>query len=344
MVGGSKWAAKVTSYNQLLLAIPRYLIELLLVSFVVLLVLFKVLSEENVMSIIPTLSMFGVAAIRLLPSSSTFSSGMAQLRYGRDGVSRLYKDLKEWEFDNLFVEGRNKKIEGGNGRSFESLVLSDVKFKYRSSDSYILRGVSFEIFAGESIGLIGGSGAGKTTLVDIVLGLLDPVEGRIVYNNENIHDVGGGWRSQVAYLPQQVFIIDDTIMRNVALGVDDSEIDYDRLARALERARLTDFVEGLLDGYDTVLGERGVKMSGGQRQRIALARAFYHERNVLVLDESTSALDVETEAEVIDEIRMLHGKVTMIIIAHRHSMLKNCDRIYKLEEGEVVELSLDSYG
>ena len=193
-----------------------------------------------------------------------------------------------------------------------------------------------EITAGQSIGLIGPSGSGKTTLVDLLLGLLDPQEGEACFNGKPLKECLREWRAQIAYLPQQVFLVDDTLRRNVALGVAEAEIDNDRLQEALRQARLWELVEHLPQGLDTMLGERGVRLSGGQRQRVALARAFYHHREILVMDEATSALDNETEREIVEEIQRLKGSKTMIVIAHRVTTVQHCDWIYKLENGRII--------
>ena len=183
---------------------------------------------------------------------------------------------------------------------------------------------------------MGSSGSGKTTLVDVLLGLLDPQEGEISYNGKPMGDSLSKWRSQVAYLPQQVFLIDNTFRNNIALGMEDEEINDIQLHEAIRQARLKDLVEQLPNGVETLLGERGIRLSGGQRQRVSLARAFYHGRSVLVMDEATSSLDNETELEIVDEIKHLKGKKTMIVIAHRLSTIQHCTRIYRLENGEIT--------
>ena len=185
--------------------------------------------------------------------------------------------------------------------------------------------------------MIGPSGSGKTTMVDVVLGLLEPQKGKIYYNGKDLIESLDEWRAQVAYLPQQVFIIDNSLRNNIALGMEAEEIDDVQLHEAIRQARLTELAEQLPDGVETILGERGIRLSGGQRQRVALARAFYHGRSVLVMDEATSALDNETEQEIVEEIRHFKGKKTMIVIAHRLTTVQHCDRIYRLENGEITE-------
>jgi len=323
------------SRSQLIAIMPRYLLELLMIFFVVLLAVGTLLLERDIQTLVPTLGMFGVAALRLLPSANTFSNGLIQLRYGRDAVSRLYRDLTKLEQMEIKSPEANPDAPQV---AFKSLRLENVSFSYPDAPRKALHGITLDVHAGESIGLIGTSGSGKTTLVDTLLGLLEPQEGELIYNDESLTpDVLSKLRAQVAYLPQQVFLIDNTLSQNVALGVDAEEIDIARLNEALQKARLSELVEQLPQGIDTMLGERGVRLSGGQRQRIALARAFYHGRDVLIMDEATSALDNETEREIVDEIKRLKGRNTMIVIAHRLSTLQHCDRIYRLEHGQVVQ-------
>ena len=220
--------------------------------------------------------------------------------------------------------------------TFKSLKIDNISFQYPNAKTKAINSVSFEIHSGESIGIIGPSGSGKTTLIDILLSLLKPQEGRILYNSALLSEKEGNWRSQIAYLPQQVFLIDSSLKLNVALGDDESSFDEKRLTSALKKARLSELADQLPQGVDTLLGERGIRLSGGQRQRVALARAFYHGRNILVMDEATSALDNETEREIVNEIELLKGEVTMIVIAHRLTTLQHCDKIFKLKDGQIV--------
>jgi len=221
--------------------------------------------------------------------------------------------------------------------SFRVLEMKNLSFIYPNSKVEALKNINLKLKSGESVGLIGASGSGKTTLVDVLLGLLEPQTGSIVFNERPLRESLSDWRSQAAYLPQQVFLIDNTLKRNVALGVDDAQIDDSRLHKALHQARLSELLEQLPNGVETLLGERGIRLSGGQRQRVALARAFYHGRSVLVMDEATSALDDATEKEIVEEIIHLKGKITMIVIAHRLTTVQHCDRIYRLEHGRIVE-------
>lgn len=320
---------------QMIATVPRYLVELIIVAFLVLLVVGTYLMGFDTETLLPTISVFGMAAMRLMPSANMVMSGLSQMRVARHATSVLCRDMSQLLSGSIPLERENHRTLASP--VFESLVLDGLWFRYPSSQ-VVLKDISIRIEAGESIGIIGTSGSGKTTLVDIMLGLLDPIEGKLIYNGLPLDKHMDAWRACVAYLPQHVFLMDNTLRHNVAMGIEDADIDEQRLQESLRQARLADLVEQLPDGLETMLGERGVRLSGGQRQRVALARAFYHERSVLVMDESTSALDKETEREIVDEIRRLKGNKTMIVIAHRLTTLQHCDRIYRLEKGEIVQV------
>lgn len=345
--GATDYAASMVR-SQTVSTAPKYLLELVLICFVVALVLVTLKLEHSLQSLAPVLALFGIAALRLLPMINVFSNGISQLRFNRNTVRQLYEDLKQLETANQSRPSserrrnendvtNNSHFEDGVQERFTDLDLKNVNFSYPGTSRKALCGISLEIRSGESIGLVGPSGSGKTTLVDVLLGLLVPQNGEILYNGVPLRESLGQWRNQIAYLPQQVFLVDNTLRSNVALGEEESEIDDDRVMTALHQARLSELAEQLPNGVNTVIGERGVRLSGGQRQRVALARAFYHGRSVLVMDEATSALDTETEAEIVAEIQRLKGLKTMVVIAHRLSTVQYCDRIYRLDNGVVVE-------
>jgi ABC-type multidrug transport system fused ATPase/permease subunit len=342
----SRNLADIRIKSQLITTSPQYLIELTMVIFVVLLVFVTIITRRDTEILLTTISMFAIASARLIPSVNSILTDVTRLRQGRDTVSILYRDLKyiSSDIDGLdFKDFDVKSMEHQKGEKlslshdgFETFKLENVGFSYSDREQYALRDVSIEIKRGDSVGIIGPSGSGKTTFVDVILGLLKPQEGEIFYNGKLLKDELPKWRAQVAYLPQDVFLIDDTLRRNVALGVSDDEIDDEQVINALRQAQLKELIERLPKGLDTVIGEHGSRLSGGQRQRIALARAFYYGRNVLVMDESTSALDTETEKEIIKEITMLKGVKTLIVVAHRLSTLKHCDVIYRIENGVIT--------
>lgn len=326
----SKFAAK----SEMISSIPRYLLEFFIVNFVVFLVIGAILLNYEMLVILPMLGVFGVAALRLLPISNALSTSLVQLRYSDDAITKLYNDLKDYGTAYLNKPSISKEIIEN---SFISLKIDNISFNYPNQDFQALNELSFELIAGQSIGLIGSSGAGKTTLVDVLLGLLEPQNGKIFYNDISLHSSMKEWQSQVAYLPQQVFLIDDSLKKNIALGVDDFDIDEKRLDDAIRQSSLSEIVNQLPQGIETIIGERGIRLSGGQRQRVAIARAFYYDKSVFILDESTSALDNETEKEIVEEIKLLKGKKTLIVIAHRPSTVMHCDIIYKLQNGRIID-------
>lgn len=330
---GAKGYASVSTKSAMITTSPRYLLEFLLVAFVVFTVFISIMLGEDLKSLLPTLGMFGIASLRLVPAANQILSGITKIRFGRNSVALLYSDLQYLEQQ---VNLDNETIRT-NVSAFQLLSLYNVSFSYPSTQQQALNDVSLEINKGDAIGLTGPSGSGKTTFVDILLGLMKPQSGEINFNGQPLSNNLSEWRSQVAYLPQQVFLIDSSLRNNVALGLDEHEIDDEKVEEALRQARLSDLVKQLPQGFDTMLGERGIRLSGGQRQRVALARAFYHDRNVLVMDESTSSLDNETEREIVEEIKRLKGNKTLIIIAHRLTTLQHCNRIYQLERGGLVK-------
>jgi len=316
--------------TEVLTNIPRHLIEFSLILFLTIVVVLELLNNGNIVDLLPTLAMFGVASLKLVPSVNSIANGVIQLRFNRNTVSLLFNDVRKFKA----LKRQNRM---SSDKKFDSIELNSLSFQYPKAQTQAISNISLSIKNGESIGLIGSSGSGKTTLVDVILGLLVPSEGEIFLNGEKINDNMQEWQRMVAYLPQEVFIIDDTLKNNIALGVDPKDINDKDLKDALERSKLKEVISNLPEGVNTRLGERGISLSGGQRQRVAIARAIYHKREVLVMDEATSALDEQTEREVVNEIKRLKGNVTMIIIAHRHKTLAYCDRIYRLSNGCIVE-------
>jgi ATP-binding cassette, subfamily B, bacterial PglK len=319
---------------QLISLAPRYVIEFLLVSFIVAMVSIFISLNYDVSSMMAILSVYGVASMRLMPIATSINASRIQFQFSKDSISRLYEDIYRFNSNkiNLIDDFQCKKL------TFESLKVENVNFSYKKTNQLTLKNISLTINKGEVIGFIGESGSGKTTLLDLMLGLLSPNSGEVTINGQSMQSVLPCWRENIAYLPQQIFLIDDTLAKNIALGCDENEINKKQLMLAIKNAQLSEMVNNLEKGVKTAIGERGVRLSGGQRQRVALARSFYHKRDVLVMDESTSALDLTTEREVVKEIERLKGDKTIIIIAHRLQTLKNCDRIYKLSKGSIVDV------
>jgi ABC-type multidrug transport system fused ATPase/permease subunit len=333
--------AKIHSGTQVtflsLLAIPRYLIEVTMVLFVVSYSLYVIFFTNEAARLFSVLAMFGVAGFRLLPALTSISSGIASMNYSSFALGELYKDLKYIEQNSPKKELLDHiKIQIDSALNI--IELKNISFHYPKTQKKVLNNLSLKIEAGASIGLIGASGSGKTTLVDLILGLHPFIQGKLLINGAEIDRYGWEkWLRQVAYIPQSVFLVDDTLEKNIAFGLPENEIEEEKIKKAITYAQLDKLVKTFPDGTKTVLGERGIRLSGGERQRIALARAFYHDKNVLILDEATSALDNETEKQITEVINKLHGKKTIIVIAHRLSTVKACDIIYKMQNGKIIK-------
>ncbi len=331
-VNQSKTSADILSKNETSLTVissaPRYLIELILTSFIVISVLISIIFNYKLDMVIPTLSMFILACIRILPMVYQFLNSYSAILFSRDAVEKLYDDyIYHINFEKkLYVNDLNKN------EKFKSLKLDNISFKYDGTKNFIFKNLDLEIKPGDSIGIIGKSGIGKTTLIDILLGLLKVSEGKSYYNGSLLETSIDVWRSKIAYLPQQVFLINDTVFNNIALGTDKKNIDFEKVRNCLSEAKLDSYIDNLPNGIDTFIGERGIRMSGGQRQRLALARAFYFDKEVIIMDESTSSLDKTTEAEILDKINFLKNKKTLIVIAHRESTVAHCDKVVKIED------------
>lgn len=326
--------SKVALKYDMISIIPRYLLEVGMISFIVVLVLYQVLLGQEANELLPILAMISIATVRLLPSANQFIIGLTKLRHSRHAISTLYQDINLSEkFQSADEIKYKSKFD-----DFKKIELQNISFTYPTRKQKTISNLSMKIKSGQSIGIIGTSGSGKSTLLDILLGLLDIDSGQILYNDKQTDgSYLTEWRSKVAYLPQKVFIIDETIRNNIALGVHNSEIDTFKLNKAIKQSQLNDLIKELPKGEDTILGDKGIQLSGGQLQRIALARAFYFERDVLIMDEATSSLDNETEEEIVNEIKKLKGDKTLIVVAHRFSTLMHCEYIYRLEGGVFID-------
>lgn len=326
------------SFQQL----PRIVVEALLITFVVGFVSISLILVERSDSLVSVLSIFAIASVRILPSASQLLTCMGVLRNNVPTLNRLYLDLKELEQpgavrNSAMSPARNSRMRSSHHQSFDRKIEIDrINYCYPQADRHSLTDASLTIHKGESIALIGRSGAGKTTLVDVFLGLLIPQSGNIQVDGVSIYQDLRAWQNLIGYIPQSVFLMDDTIERNIAFGVPDEQIDRQKLDNAIELAQLSELIAQLPDGFQTYVGENGVRLSGGQRQRIGIARAIYHDREILVLDEATSALDNETESLISEALRKLGRTKTTIVIAHRLTTIEHCDRIYEMSNGQIV--------
>lgn len=318
---------------------PAYIIEGICVSGLLFAVCIQTAILNNSASMVATLAAFAIGAFRVLPSLGRISSAINIILYSFEGLNSVYINIVE---ARNYVKENHADIKGedempNNTLSFQhTLEIRNLSFAYENQREDVIHQLDMSIQKGQSIAFIGQSGAGKTTLADIILGLLTPREGAVLLDGIDIHHLGKRWRQVIGYVPQSVYLADDTIRFNIAFGETRNEVDDNRVWKALEQAQLKEFVEGLPEGIDTYVGDRGIRFSGGQRQRMAIARALYYEPQILVLDEATAALDTETEQAVMQSIDALQGKITMIIVAHRLTTIKNCDVIYEIKNGSAI--------
>lgn len=329
------WAERERKYRFMQVA-PRPVMETVCITGVMLVIVLKLLNGTSSAYFITTIAVFAVAAFRLLPSINRITNFMSIIMFNLPRIDAVYGELRR--LDNIAKIHSYKKEESSDKLfSFNSdIVIDKVSFKYPGKDDYVLEDISFTIMKNQSVAFIGPSGAGKTTLADIILGVLEPDSGKVLVDGRSIADYYSKWQQKIGYIPQNIYLLDDTIRNNILYGIDRAESDEDKLWNALEGAQLKEFVSELKDGLDTVIGENGVCISGGQRQRIGIARALYNDPEVLVLDEATSALDNETEAAVMEAINFLSGKKTLIIIAHRLSTIEKCEVVYEVNEKQVT--------
>lgn len=311
--------------------LPKLFIESLAIMGLVIIVIAKILIDNDISSLLPILALFATAAFRLMPSVNRVLGSIQAVQYGLPSIETVYDEI------NKLTEFQQTSSLGMEIAFKKKLSFEKVSFKFASVPDLVLREVSLSIYIGESIGIIGGSGAGKSTFIDLLLGLLKPIAGDVLVDGVNIQNNLRSWQNQIGYVPQTIYLTDDSLKKNIAFGLSDEAINDEAITKAVYAAQLDGFIKSLPEGLDTEVGERGVRLSGGQRQRIGIARALYHDPKILVLDESTSALDNKTEAEVMESIKALQGEKTIIIVAHRLTTIKHCDRIFRFENGEVVD-------
>jgi len=326
-IGGSLIDGKEQALQQL----PKYFLELIAVSILSVLILVLVYQDVSIALIIPTVGLFAAAAFRIMTSANRIISSLQGLRYASPVIELFQLELVRGEDidESKTTASRILKFK-------EEVNLKGIYFAYEGSHFQVLMGVNLKVHKGQTLGIIGSSGAGKSTLIDLILGLLTPTSGAIEVDGININSNMRSWQSSVAYVQQNIFLLDDTIRKNIAFG--QAIIDEDLVFRCVRMAQLEEFIAGLPNGLDTIVGERGARISGGQRQRIGIARALYRSAELIIFDEATSALDIDTEREVMSAINSLRGKITMIIIAHRLSTIESCDVVYKLDSGILVRV------
>lgn len=319
---------------------PRLLIETIFIASILGYIILYILAGNDASTLVPILTAFGVAAIRMMPSVNRINTYMTDISYFRPCLDYVYENMNINEISKKNNQTL-KPVDATKTMALRDRIeLRDIVYAYPNTDKLIFDHADMVIPCGKSVGIMGPSGAGKSTIVDILLGLLKVRTGTILCDGVDIFDNYPAWLSRIGYIPQSIYLVDEPIRNNIAFGIAESEIDDARIWDALEEAQLAAFIRGLPEGLDTAIGDRGVRLSGGQRQRLGIARALYHNPEILVFDEATSALDNETEAAVMDAINSFHGRKTMIIIAHRLNTIEKCDMIYKVDAGKITRTVL----
>ncbi len=332
-----KKAINAEKINSVVTMMPRLLIEAVSVASVLAVIMGLLSAGQSIDRLMPQLTAFAFAAVRLLPSTTRISGAVNSAAFQEPMLDNLIKNLKAAK--NLESQKHRHpdiKKEQAALTYEKQFELRNIRFRYPNAPADVLDGADMVIPAGKSVGIIGTSGSGKTTAVDILLGLLLPQSGEVLADGRDIREDYAGWLSHVSYIPQAIYMLDDTIRANIAFGQKKEDIDDAQVLRAIEEAQLKPFLDSLPQGMETKIGERGVRLSGGQRQRIGIARALYTDPEIVIFDEATSALDNETEAAIMESVNSLHGRKTLVIIAHRLTTIEECDIIFKVENGKII--------
>jgi len=326
------------TFHEVTSLLPRYFLETLAMVAVVLIAVVFLLSNRPLGGFAPILALYAMAVTRLLPAMITINSSLVEIRYRRPGFELVCAELKALE--NSVVEtsdhAKDRTMMTIRGTMAGTIALENVHYRYAGATSEALKDVSLIIQTGTMVGFVGTSGAGKSTLIDVIVGLLAPTEGRVLVDGVDIHQDLPTWQRQIGYVQQNIYLLDDSIRRNIAFGLPDDQIDDRAVARAIQAAQIESFVQSLPRGSETRVGHEGIRLSGGQRQRIAIARALYHDPNILVMDEATNALDHDTESEIMEAVCALQKNKTLIIVAHRPSTVEACDRLFRLDAGRII--------
>jgi len=326
----SKVHSNLITFNQL----GRFFLELICIIGLCGFIITMISKGIEMNSILTTITVFTAAAFKMIPSFNRIIGGFQNLKFYKPALDKIYSSFK-FSINNENIESGKDSIDLMN-----SICVKNLSYSYERKSNLIIKDVSFKIQKNQIVGFIGESGSGKSTLIDIIVGLQKPISGKIMVDGINIKNNLRSWQNNIGYIPQSIYLTDDSILKNIAIGIEESLINLSVVKKVVKLAQLKKFIDSLENGLNTKVGERGVQLSGGQRQRIGIARALYHNPGVLVFDEATSALDMKTEEGIIDSIRLLKGKKTIIIVSHRHSSLSDCDKIYSLIDGKVVESNI----
>jgi len=331
-----KETIRIDHYEKVMLQTPRLLIEIVTVVLIVGLMMYFIGVGNDPQVFLIKMSLFAVAAIRIMPSIARISTSLSTMRIYSHALDLLINDIKTAK---CLISNNSPKVEKNiqDKLYFQNVIsLNNVSFAYENSHMNVIQELSLKIKSKQTVAFVGHTGSGKTTTVDIITGLLKPISGTVAVDGDDIHNDINSWQAQIGYIPQNIYLTDDNIRRNIAFGVPDNEIDETKIQKAITLAQLEEFISSLPYGLNTEIGEKGVRISGGEKQRIGIARALYNDPEVIIMDEATSSLDNETEKAFMDAIRNLGGKKTIIIIAHRLSTVQYCDKIFFLEKGRLL--------
>ena len=335
--GSMKKLAKANIFKEIARKAPKPIMETVAIIGMLLIILLLLETGHTIISLASVLALFALSLQRLLPAVDRIAGDYNALRYNIYSLEPIYQDFKNLKKYEQKEGSKGKKSKEERFDFKDSIGMEKVSFQYPESETFVLKNVSLKIKKGMAVGIVGGTGSGKTTLVDLILGLLEPTEGEITVDGKNIQENLKSWQRNIGYIPQFIYLSDDTIKHNIAFGIDEKEIDEKKVQKAAKMAQLNEFVDKLEKKLDTVIGERGIRLSGGQRQRIGIARALYHNPEVLIMDEATSSLDNVTEKYVIKAIERLKKDRTIIIIAHRLTTVKECDKLYIVKNKKMVD-------
>ena len=330
---------KLSLFSYIISSTPRLFLEITAIFSVVLISTLLYATEENPQSIVPLISLLAVTAIRLIPSLNTITTSLTTMRFRKPSFDLIINEVRSLNENKNYQESATflNKDKINNFKFKSELVLRNVYFNYYNTNKAVLENININIPKGMRVGIIGRSGAGKSTLVDLILGLLIPQKGEIFVDKNKLCDVTKNWQKQIGYIPQEIYLLDDSIKNNISFGINKDEVNEDLIHKAVKIAQLENLVYSLPNKLDTIVGNRGTKLSGGEKQRIAIARAMYNNPEILILDEATSALDIDNENKILGEINQNLSDKTTIIISHRNNTVKKCDIIYVIEEGRIID-------
>jgi len=321
------------SINQTLNDVPRFLVEVIAFGSLLAMAMFALSNDGvDVGSLLPMLGLYALGALKLKPAINQIYSSLTDMKFGASAIDNIIKDLQNLQ-ESIEIQNDDKRLS-----LKENIKLSNISFTYPNTSKSTLKNIDIDIKVNTTVGIIGTTGAGKSTLIDIILGLLYPTSGKIIVDDKILNSTNiRQWQNTIGYVPQSIFLADDTIANNIAFGIEKDNINMGQIIKISKMVQVHEFVSMLENGYETIIGENGVRLSGGQRQRLGIARALYHNPDLLVLDEATSALDTATEAEVMKAIDNMNGSKTIIMIAHRLSTVERCDKIINIENGKIKE-------